>query len=255
MGERQDAPLSQTRWHRPAPARCRGAVRETRALKRVQLMRPARLVSGHACPLPGSRALRGLAGWGRAACVPLAFRPEGSWARDRMLARILASGTEGLILYDGSAVESVKSSWATTRTASGLMGNVQTYSFRHTVARWLRKQSVPAWDVAAQLGHKAPDYSTTDIYAPFDPAYLTKTTAAIDLFVPSRAPIARQFDVGILAKRGLMPCFQWCRLRDSNSRPSDYKSDALPAELNRRLEGCHYFDRRRGASGVSSRVG
>ena len=25
----------------------------------------------------------------------------------------------------------------------------------------------------------------------------------------------------------------WCRLSDLNQRPSDYKSDALPAELNR----------------------
>ena len=97
-------------------------------------------------------------------------------------ARMMTSRTEALILYDGLAVDSVKRSWATTRTASGLTGNVQTYSFKHTVARWLRKRSVPAWEVAAQLGHKAPDYSTTEIYAPFDPAYLTKATGAIDDF-------------------------------------------------------------------------
>ena len=39
-------------------------------------------------------------------------------------------------------------------------------------------------------------------------------------------------------QEGLLPggCVReedWCRLRDSNPRPSDYKSDALPAELNR----------------------
>ena len=96
-----------------------------------------------------------------------------------MQARMMASGSEALIL---SGVESVKRSWATPRTASGLIGNVQTYSFRHTGARWLGKRSVPAWDVAAQLGRKAPDHSTTEIYAPFDPAYLTKVTAAIDFF-------------------------------------------------------------------------
>lgn len=28
----------------------------------------------------------------------------------------------------------------------------------------------------------------------------------------------------------------WCRLQDSNPRPTDYKSVALPAELNRRLD-------------------
>lgn len=30
----------------------------------------------------------------------------------------------------------------------------------------------------------------------------------------------------------------WCRLSDLNQRPSDYKSDALPAELNRRASVC-----------------
>ena len=31
---------------------------------------------------------------------------------------------------------------------------------------------------------------------------------------------------------------RWCRLEDSNPRPTDYKSAALPAELSRRLS-CH----------------
>src|SRR5262245_46799737 len=31
----------------------------------------------------------------------------------------------------------------------------------------------------------------------------------------------------------LSACFQWCRQRDSNPRPPDYKSGALPAELCR----------------------
>lgn len=81
-------------------------------------------------------------------------------------ARKQTSSRDPLILYEGSGVDCVKRSWATTRTAAGLPGNVQTYSFRHTMARWLRMKSVPAWEVAAQLGHKAPDYTTTEIYAP-----------------------------------------------------------------------------------------
>lgn len=93
------------------------------------------------------------------------------------------SKSGALIQYDGLPVGCVKRSWATARRAADLPGNVQTYSFRHTIARWLRMQSVPAWEVAAQLGHKAPDYSTTEIYAPFDPAYLMKATGAIDLFL------------------------------------------------------------------------
>lgn len=30
---------------------------------------------------------------------------------------------------------------------------------------------------------------------------------------------------------------KWCRLRESDPRPSLYRSDALPAELNRRFRG------------------
>ena len=38
------------------------------------------------------------------------------------------------------------------------------------------------------------------------------------------------------SSKGFGPCLArtlWCRLRDSNPRPTDYKSVALPAELNR----------------------
>ncbi len=34
-------------------------------------------------------------------------------------------------------------------------------------------------------------------------------------------------------KKAPKGAFKWCRLRDSNSRPADYKSAALPTELNR----------------------
>ena len=33
----------------------------------------------------------------------------------------------------------------------------------------------------------------------------------------------------------------WCQLSDLNQRPSDYKSDALPAELNWQCEIIIYF--------------
>lgn len=57
------------------------------------------------------------------------------------------------------------------------------YSLRHTVARHLRASGVPAWEVSAQLGHKRKDLSITEIYAPFDPSYLSNAVAAIDLYL------------------------------------------------------------------------
>ena len=67
------------------------------------------------------------------------------------------------------------------RAAAGLDEEVNPYSIRHTVARWMRQNGVPAWEVAAQLGHKSRDYRTTELYAAFDPAYLENAVRAIDL--------------------------------------------------------------------------
>ena len=77
-------------------------------------------------------------------------------------------------------VRSVKKAWRQLRTNAGLDATVNPYSLRHTMARWLRAQSVPAWEVAAQLGHKQRDVSTTEIYAPFDPSFLRNACRAID---------------------------------------------------------------------------
>ena len=100
-----------------------------------------------------------------------------------VVARKQDHSLEPLISYRGASVTSVKTAWNRFRSQSEIAGNVQTYSFRHTIARWLRMQGVPAWEVAAQLGHKTPEYSTTEIYAPYDPAHLSKAVAAIDDFL------------------------------------------------------------------------
>ena len=81
-----------------------------------------------------------------------------------------------------SPILSVKRSWNTARKKAGLDDQVRPYSIRHTMARWLRKQGVPAWEVAAQLGHKQQGLGITEIYAPHDPSYLSKSTMAIDSF-------------------------------------------------------------------------
>jgi len=97
--------------------------------------------------------------------------------------------------------------------------------------RWLRKSSVPAWEVVAQLGHKSPDVSTTEIYAPFDPTYLFKSTAAIDDFLQRvtcqlRVSSISEFLIDKIKdeeKQGVI----WWFGRDLNSRPRDYESRAL----------------------------
>ena len=79
------------------------------------------------------------------------------------------------------------------REAAGLDGDVNPYSIRHTVARWMRQNGVPAWEVAAQLGHKSRDYRTTELYAAFDPSYLSNAVRAIDRLFDGFAPVSRQW--------------------------------------------------------------
>ena len=61
-----------------------------------------------------------------------------------------------------------------------LGGQVQPYSLRHTVARWLRKEGVPAWQVAAQLGHSVSAHSMTERYASYSPDCLEGCVSSLD---------------------------------------------------------------------------
>ena len=85
-----------------------------------------------------------------------------------------------LIMYKKKRVKEVKAAWRRVRAAAGLDAAVQPYSLRHTVARYLRASGVPAWEVSAQLGHKQHGFSITEIYAPFDPSYLSASSIALE---------------------------------------------------------------------------
>ena len=88
-----------------------------------------------------------------------------------------------LLMKNGRNIKSVKSAWRRMRDATGFGKDVTPYSIRHTMARHLRICGVPAWEVAAQLGHKQSGMSTTEIYAPIDPAYLAMSVSALDNYL------------------------------------------------------------------------
>ena len=99
------------------------------------------------------------------------------------LATVLEGAPNGhLITYKGKPVKCVRTAWRNLRAKCGLDDAVQPYSLRHTMARWLRKSGVSAWETAAQLGHKSREHRTTEIYAPFAPDYLTGASEAIDAY-------------------------------------------------------------------------
>lgn len=87
-----------------------------------------------------------------------------------------------VINFYGRPIKNPKKTWKATRKKLGFDDQVNPYSLRHTLARHMRRSGVPAWETAAQLGHKTRGVSTTEIYAPFDPSYLTKAKTAIDAF-------------------------------------------------------------------------
>ena len=114
------------------------------------------------------------------------------------LATVLANAPSGrLVTFQGRPVKKINKAWRGMRAAAGLDEEVNPYSIRHTVARWMRQNGVPAWEVAAQLGHKSRDYRTTELYAAFDPAYLENAVRAIDLLFErlraSFAPVDEPF--------------------------------------------------------------
>jgi integrase len=87
-----------------------------------------------------------------------------------------------VLSHNGEPLQSVRRRWRMARAATRMDDRISPYSLRHTMARWLRKESVSAWETAAQLGHKRKDVSTTEIYAPFSPDYLEASVSAIDAF-------------------------------------------------------------------------
>jgi integrase len=117
------------------------------------------------------------------------------------LTTVLRGAPDGpLITFRGRPVKKINKAWRGMREAAGLDEEVNPYSIRHTVARWMRQNGVPAWEVAAQLGHKSRDYRTTELYAAFDPSYLSNAVRAIELLFDglraSFAPVDEPFFKG-----------------------------------------------------------
>ena len=87
-----------------------------------------------------------------------------------------------VIHFNTQPIKSTKTAWKNLREESGLEGKVTPYSIRRTMARFMRQQGVPAWEVAEQLGHKSTGYRITELYTAHSPDYLEKAVEAIDVF-------------------------------------------------------------------------
>lgn len=99
---------------------------------------------------------------------------------DTLLPWLEEADEECLVNYRGRPIKSVRRGFNAVRDAVGLGKEVSPYAIRHTMAIELRKRGVPPWEVQGILGHKSGGYGTTEIYAKYDPDYLSKSAEAID---------------------------------------------------------------------------
>ena len=108
----------------------------------------------------------------------------------------LEKADEGnLVSYWGKPIKSVRRGFSAIRDRAGLGKKVSPYAIRHTMAIELRSRGVPPWEVAGILGHRSGGYNTTEIYAKYDPDYLSKSVVAIDAyFAEIRERVKRPLD-------------------------------------------------------------
>ena len=85
-----------------------------------------------------------------------------------------------VITYHGKTIKSVKKTFHRLKKEDGLPDDFSPYSIRHTMAKELRKRGVPPWELQGMLGHKAGGFRTTEIYAKYDPSYMSTARQAID---------------------------------------------------------------------------
>ncbi len=136
-----------------------------------------------------------------------------------------------VVSYSSQKVKSIRTAWRIARAKAGLDDQVQPYSLRHTVARWLRKDGVPAWQVSAQLGHSISQHSMTERYAAYSPDYLEACVTSLDGLLGR----LRDSCVTLSERRLKMETPQitvskrkdWRTQHDSNVRPLPSEGSAL----------------------------
>ena len=93
---------------------------------------------------------------------------------------------EKLVFEEGQAtehmkqigVDSVKSGWDTMRSELGIPAGWGPKLIRHSMASELRRRRADPWELAGQLGHRI--LRTSEIYAIYDPDYLSSVQGAIN---------------------------------------------------------------------------
>jgi site-specific recombinase XerD len=80
---------------------------------------------------------------------------------------------------------------------SKIAKKANTYSIRHSLARYMRKKGVDLEEIAIYLGHgnHDPETETTLIYCPWEPDYLINCREAAEAFVREINAYTRKWDL------------------------------------------------------------
>lgn len=103
-----------------------------------------------------------------------------------------------VITLRGQRVKSIKTAIRGMRKRAGLPKTVNTYSIRHSLARWMERQKVPDKQISLVLGHiPVAVKRTTRRYTerPEAPEYLLEAAASIEAFVRAVASHTRKVDL------------------------------------------------------------
>jgi integrase len=118
--------------------------------------------------------------------IPATLRP---WLED------LPEGP--LITYRGVAIAEADTGFNSAVVRSKIGKKANTYSIRHSLSRYMRKQRVDLEEIGIYLGHGShdPETETTLIYCPWEPEYLVNCREAAEAFVREINKHTRKWDL------------------------------------------------------------
>ncbi|MEY9463859.1 tyrosine-type recombinase/integrase [Bradyrhizobium ottawaense] len=102
-----------------------------------------------------------------------------------------------LIKYRGAAIAEADTAFNSAVKHSKIGPKANTYSIRHSLARYMRKKRVDLEEIGIYLGHgnHDPENETTLIYCPWEPDYLINCREAAEAFVREINTHTRKWDL------------------------------------------------------------
>jgi site-specific recombinase XerC len=102
-----------------------------------------------------------------------------------------------LITYRGKPIAEADTAFNSAVRRSKIAKKANTYSIRHSLARYMLKRGIDLEEIGIWLGHgnHDPDTDTTLIYCPWEPDYLINCRNAAEAFVREINRYTRKWDL------------------------------------------------------------